>query len=124
MAGLLALLIIAGLIFWLLWYLFVRSILWVAQPLIEHFENKEAEKFMVEEVEAEEPKIEKRKVKIVLEGLDKPIHLPETLLQKAQTKPQKLPNTNLWIYKDYIFSSTPTPEKIKEIFGEERAKSS
>ena len=47
---------------------------------------------------------------------DKPIHLSKSLLQKAQKEPQKLGNTNLWIYKDRIFSSMPTEEKMNGTF--------
>lgn len=55
-------------------------------------------------------KAPKKKVKITLENLNKPIHLSKSILQKAQKEPQSLPNANLWIYKDYIFSSKPTKE--------------
>ena len=117
---LLALLLIADLFFWLIWYLFFRSILWVAEPLIKHFEDREAERFMVEDLEEEDINLEsisKNKVKVTIKDFDNSIHLPKFLLQKAQKEPQKLPKTNLWIYKDYIFSSKPTEEKIKGIFG-------
>ena len=95
---------------------FFKSVLWVAEPLIEHFEKKEAEQFTVEECEdkADLDKITDKKVKVILKDFEKPIPLSKSLLQKAQKEPQKLPNTNLWIYKDYIFSSQ---EKIKNKFG-------
>jgi len=123
MFGLLALLLIVGLFLYLIWYLFFRSILWVAEPLIEHFENKEAERFSIEDIDKDEfddndlEGISKNKVKVTIKDFDKPIHLSRSLLQKAQKDPQKLTNTNLWIYKDHIFSSKPTEEKMKEAFG-------
>ncbi len=60
--------------------------------------------------------IPKNKVKVSLKDFGKPIHLPKSLLEKAKKEPQKLANTNLWIYKDHIFSSKPTQERIKELF--------
>jgi hypothetical protein len=41
MASLLALILIAGLFLFLIWYFFYRSVLWAAEPLIKHFENRE-----------------------------------------------------------------------------------
>lgn len=111
MAGLIALLLFIGLFLYLIWYLFFRSVLWVVEPLIEYFENREAERFVVEEDG-------RSKVKVTIKDFDKPIHLSKSLLQKAQTEPQRLGNTNLWVLKDYIFASKPTEEKIKEIFEE------
>jgi len=122
MAGILALLLIAGLFLWLIWYLFFRSLLWVAEPLIKHFEDREAERFTIEDINKDEfddrdlEDIPKGKVKVTIKDFDKPIHLSKSLLQKAQNQPQKLVNTNLWIYKDHIFSSRPTEEGIKEVF--------
>jgi len=49
MASILALLLIAGLFLYLIWYLFFRSVLWVAEPLIKHFEDRQAERFTAEE---------------------------------------------------------------------------
>jgi len=124
MAGLFVLLLLAGLFLWLIWYLFFRSILWVAEPLIEHFENKEAERFSIEDIDKDEfddadlESIPESKVKVNIKDFDKPIHLSKSLLQKAQREPQKLANTNLWIYKDCIFSSKPTEEKMKKISRE------
>lgn len=111
MAGLLVLLILTGLFLWLIWYLFFRSLLWVAEPSIEYFENREVEKFTIEDDSG-------IKAKVSLEGFDKPVHLPKSILQKAQKEPQKISKTNFWIYKDYIFPSKPTEEKIKEVFKE------
>jgi biopolymer transport protein ExbB/TolQ len=122
MAGLLALLILAGLFIWLIWYLFFRSVLWVAEPLIEYFKDKEAEQFSIEDIGKDEfddsdlESIPKNKVKVTIKDFSKLIHLSKTLLKKAQKQPQKLGNSNLWIYKDYIFNSKPTQERIKEIF--------
>jgi hypothetical protein len=121
MAGLLVLLLIAGLFLWLIWYIFFRSVLWVAEPLIKHFENREAERFIVEDFEEESledielDQIPKNKVRISIKDFDKPVHLPRSLLQKAKKEPQKLANTNLWIYKNYIFPSKPSEERIKEL---------
>jgi hypothetical protein len=42
MLNLLLLLLIAGLIIYLIGYLFFRSLLWVIEPLIEYFEKKKA----------------------------------------------------------------------------------
>jgi hypothetical protein len=126
MVGLLTFLLIVGLFLYLIWYFFFRSILWVAEPLIKHFESREAEKFIVEDLEEENmenidlEKIPKNKVKLTLKDFDKPIHLSKSLLEKARKEPQKIPNINLWVYRDYIFPTKPTTEKIKEIFGEER----
>jgi hypothetical protein len=124
MASLFALILIAGLFVFLLWHLFYRSLLWVAEPFIKHFENREAERFMVEDFEEESledidlDQIPKNKVKVSLKDFDKPIHLPKSLLEKAKKEPQKLANTNLWIYKEYIFPSQPTEEKLREVFGQ------
>lgn len=121
MAGILALLLIGGLFLWLIWYLFFRSVLWVAEPLIEYFEDKEAERFSIEDIDKDEfddsdlENIPKSKVKVTIKDFDKPIHLSKSLLQKAQKEPQKLSNTNLWIYKDHIFNSKPTEDKIKRM---------
>jgi hypothetical protein len=128
MAGLLALLLLAGIFFYLIWYFFYRSVLWVAEPLIEYFENREAERFIVEDFGEESledidlGQIHKNKVKISIKDFDKPIHLSKSLLQKAKKEPQKLAGTNLWIYKDYIFSIKPTEGKLKEIFGDKEEK--
>jgi hypothetical protein len=111
MISLLTFLIIIGLFFYFIWFLFFRSLLWVAEPLIEYFESRETGRLIVEDDSGV-------KAKVTLEGLDKPIHLPKSILKKAEIEPQKLPNTTLWIYKDYIFSSKPTEEKLKEIFEE------
>jgi len=124
MSSLLALLLIAGLFLWIIWYLFFRSLVWVAEPLIEYFEGREAEQFSIAEIDKDEfddsdlESIPKSKVKVTIKDFDKPIHLSKTLLQKAQKQPQKLANTNLWIYKDHIFNSKPTEERIKEMFSE------
>jgi hypothetical protein len=64
--------------------------------------------------------IPKNKVKVSLKDFDKPIHLPKSLLEKAKREPQKLANANLWIYKDYIFPTQPTEEKLREILVEEK----
>lgn len=122
--GLLILLLIAGLILFLLWYLFIRSILWVFQPLIEYMEGKEAEKFVIEGFEKEKledidlEKVRKNKVKILLTHFDGYVSVPKPILQKAKKEPRRLPGTNLWVYKDFVVSFKPTEEKIKEIFGE------
>ena len=110
------LLIFVGLFFWFVWYLFFRSLLWVAEPLIEYFESREAERFSIEDIDKDEfeeadlESIPKSKVKVTIKDFDKPIHLSKTLLQKAQKKPQKLGNTNLWIYKNHIYSHKPEVE--------------
>ncbi len=49
MTSLFALILIAGLFLFLIWYFFYKSLLWAAEPLIKHFENGEAERFMVED---------------------------------------------------------------------------
>lgn len=124
MAGILTLLLIAGLFLWLLWYLFFRSVLWVAEPLIEYFEGRKAERFSIEDIEKDEfddadlENIPKSKVKVTIKDFDKPIHLSKSLLQKAQKEPQKLSKTSLWIYKDYIFPIKPSEERLKEMSGE------
>jgi biopolymer transport protein ExbB/TolQ len=51
MAGILVLLLIAGLFLWLIWYLFFRSLLWVAEPLIEYFEGRKAKRFSIEDID-------------------------------------------------------------------------
>jgi hypothetical protein len=43
-------------------------------------------------------------------------------LEKAKKEPQKLANTNLWIYKDYISPTKPTEGKLKKILGEKKEK--
>ena len=109
-------LLFLALILYLLGYLFFRSLLWVAEPLIEYFQDREAERFSIEDIDKNEfddadlETIPKNKVKITIKDFDKPIHLSKTLLQKAQKKPQKLGNTNLWIYKDHIYSHKPEVE--------------
>ena len=124
MTSLFALILIAGLFLFLIWYFFYRSVLWVAESLIKHFENREAERFMVEDFGEESledidlGQIPKNKVKVSLKDFDKPIHLPKSLLEKAKKEPQRLTNTNLWIYKDYIFPTKPTEEKLREVFGQ------
>jgi hypothetical protein len=116
MAGILALLLIAGVFLWLIWYLFFRSILWVAEPLIEYFEGREAERFSIEDIDKDEfddsdlESIPKRKIKVTIKDFDKPMHLSKSLLKKAQKQPQKLGNTDLWIYKDYIYSYKPNED--------------
>ena len=116
MVGLLALLLFISLFIYLIWYIFFRSVLWVAEPLIEYFESREAERFWIEDIDKDEfddsdlESIPKSKVKITLKDFDKPIHLSKILLQKAQKQPQKLGNTNLWIYKDHIYSYKPKAE--------------
>ena len=62
--------------------------------------------------------IPKNKVKVSIKDFDKPIHLPKSLLEKAKKEPQRLANTSLWIYKDYIFPSQPAEEKLREVFGQ------
>lgn len=114
-------LIFTGLFLWLIWYLFFRSVFWVAAPLIEYFKDREAERFSLEDIEQDEfdendlEGIPKSKVKITVKDFDKPIHLSKSLLQKAQKEPQKLVTTNLWIYKDYIFGTKPSHKRVKEI---------
>jgi len=121
MGSLLVLILTTGLFLYLIWYLFFRSVLWVAEPLIKHFEDREAERFMVEGFEEESfedidlGRIPKNKVRVTIEDFDKPISLPKSLLEKAKKGPQKLANTNLWVYKDYIFSSKPTEDKLREL---------
>ena len=116
MVELLAIILIIGLFLWFLWYLFFRSILWVAQPLIEYFEDKDAEQFSIEDIGKDEfddsdlESIPKSKVKVTIKNFDKPIHLSKSLLQKAQKQPQKLANTNLWFYKDHIYSNKPSAD--------------
>jgi len=116
MVGILALLLIIGLLLWFIWYLFFRSLLWIAEPLIEYFESREVERFSIEDIDKDKfddndlESIPKSKVKITIEGFDKTIHLSKILLQKAQKQPQKLGNTNLWIYKDHIYSYKPKAE--------------
>jgi len=112
---LIILLLVAGLLIYLIWYLFFRSLLWVCEPLVEYIKDREVEKFDVADINEDEAA---DKVEITITSLAEPIHIPKPILQKAQKEPQKLPKTNLWIYKDYIFSSKPTEEKIKEMFGE------
>jgi hypothetical protein len=111
MVGIVAFLLFDSLFLYFIWYLFFCSLLWVAEPLIEYFEGRETGRLIVEDDSGV-------KAKVTLEGLDKPIHLHKSILKKAEREPQKLPKTNLWIYKDYIFSSKPTEEKLKEIFEE------
>ena len=124
MVGILTLLLIVGLFLWFIWYLFFRSVLWVAEPLIDYFEGREAERFSIDDIDKDEfddndlENIPKNKVKIAIRDFDKPIHLSRSFLQKAQKEPQKINNTNLWIYRNYIFSSKPTKEKIMETFQE------
>jgi len=119
MGGLVELFLIGGLLLWLIWYLFFRSLLWAAEPLIEYFESREVERFLIEDIDKNKfddsdlESIPKSKVKVTLKDFNKPIHLSKTLLQKAQKQPQKLGNTNLWIYKDHIFSSKPVTEKTE-----------
>jgi len=116
MVGLLALLLFISLFIYLIWYIFFRSVLWVAEPLIEYFESREAERFWIEDIDKDEfddsdlESIPKSKLKVTLKDFDKPIHLSKTLLKKAQKQPQKLGNTNLWIYKDHIYSYKPKVE--------------
>jgi len=116
MVSLLALLLTIGLLLWFIWYIFFRSVLWVAEPLIEYFEGREAERFWIEDIDKDEfndsdlESIPKSKLKVTIKGFDKPIHLSKTLLRKAQKQPQKLANTNLWIYKDHIYSYKPKVE--------------
>jgi len=104
------------LIIYLLGYLFFRSLLWVAEPLIEYFESRKAERFSIEDIDKDEfddsdlESIPKSKLKVTLKDFDKPIYLSKSLLQKAQKQPQKLGNTNLWIYKDHIYSYKPNVE--------------
>jgi hypothetical protein len=111
-----SLLIFVGLFSWFIWYLFFRSLLWVVEPLIEYFEVRDAERFSIEDIDKDEfddsdvESIPKSKVKITIKDFDKPIYLSKTLLQKAQKQPQKLGNTNLWIYKDHIHSYKPNVE--------------
>ena len=113
MSGILILFLFLGLILYLLGYIFFRSVLWVAEPLIEYFEGREAERFWIEDIDKDEfndsdlESIPKSKLKVTIKGFDKPIHLSKTLLRKAQKQPQKLANTNLWIYKDHIYSNKP-----------------
>ncbi|MDP8263690.1 MAG: hypothetical protein P9M13_10380 [Candidatus Ancaeobacter aquaticus] len=182
------LILIAVLILYILYKIYMRTVEWILEPLSEYMQDKDAERFAVNEREDEDdeeqvelpralrnkkdqlihticncPKCKKKtayydpkikrtrctscewvdmidsemtleqyyncyhslidkselveKAEVVLDGLDKPVYLPKSLLEKAKKKPQKLPNSNLWIYKDYIFSCRPTGEKIKEIFG-------
>ena len=54
MTGILALLLVAGLFLWFIWYLFFRSVLWVAKPLIEYFEGRKAERFSIEDIGKDE----------------------------------------------------------------------
>ena len=116
MVGLLALLLFISLFIYLIWYIFFRSVLWVAEPLIEYFEGRETERFWIEDIDKDEfddndlESIPKSKLKVTLKGFDKPIYLAKSLLRKAQKQPQKLGNTNLWIYKDHIYSYKPNVE--------------
>jgi len=116
MVALLVLIITIGLFIYLIWYLFFRSLLWVAEPLIKYFESRKAKRFSIEDIDKNEfddadlESIPKSKVKVTIKDFDKPIHLSKTLLQKAQKKPQKLGNTNLWIYKNHIYSHKPEVE--------------
>ena len=116
MVSLLVFLLIIGLLLWFIWYLFFRSLLWVAEPLIEYFEGREAERFSIEDIDKDEfddtdlESIPKSKLKVTIKGFDKPIYLAKSLLRKAQKQPQKLGNTNLWIYKDHIYSYKPNVE--------------
>ena len=111
----LIILLVAGSLIYLIWYVFFRSLLWVCEPLVEYMKDREAEKFAAKDIDESDAT---DKVEITITSLAEPIHIPKPILQKAQKEPQKLPKTNLWVYKDYIFSSKPTKEKIKEMFGE------
>ena len=121
--GLFILLLIAGLLIYLIWYLFFRSVLWVCEPLIEYMKDREAERFAVKDIDKDEleeadlEEIPRSRVEIIITSIAEPMHIPKSILQKAQKEPQKLPSTKLWVYKNYIFSSMPTKEKIEEMFG-------
>jgi len=119
MANSLVILLFIGLIIYFIWYFFIRSILWAAEPLIKYFESREAERFSIEDIDKDWfddndlENIPKSKVKVTIKDFNKPIYLSKTLLQMAQKEPQKLANTNLWIYKVHIFTSRPIEEKTK-----------
>ena len=42
--GLIVLFIVAGAFLWLLWYLFVKSVVWVFEPITKYVDNKDNER--------------------------------------------------------------------------------
>lgn len=48
--GAIMFLIAVGITLWFTWRLFVKSILWVAEPITEYFDNKEKERIKFENV--------------------------------------------------------------------------
>ena len=75
MVSLLALLLTIGLLLWFIWYLFFRSLLWIAEPLIKYFESRKAERFSIEDIDKDEfddsdlESIPKSKLKVTLKDL-------------------------------------------------------
>lgn len=118
--GLLVFLIIAGLFLWLICYLFYRTLVWVFEPLVEYMEGREAERFIIEEIDKDEfddsdiEKIPKKKLNITIKSFDGFVPVPKSILKKAQKEPQKLPGTNLWVYKNEVLSSKPTKENLEK----------
>ena len=68
MASLLLLLIMGGLVFWGLWYLFVRSVVWVFEPVIQYFQRGEE---TGDSIENDVPKEKPRKAIFTISSIQK-----------------------------------------------------
>jgi len=123
MEGLIFLLIVAGLIVWLFCYIFYKTLIWVIRPLFE--DTKDAK---VENIETDdgfnEGKIKidddfsSPTVKITKVNFGKSFEIPRSLYEDACYKPQKLPGSNLWIYRDSVLSSKSAKKKLSEVSRE------
>ncbi len=101
----LPLVLISGLILWLGLWIFYKTLLWTVKPLTQYMEERAEERFAVEDFEAGS---DKDKVQIILKDLDRSVYLPKDIYEKAQTEPQNIPDTTLWIYKDSISKNKPS----------------
>ena len=111
--GTIILILIAALILYVLYKIYMRTVEWVLEPLEEYMKDKEFEKVVVEEKDNDGNAI------IIVEDIDKPVHIPKFIVKKSQNKPMKLSKTNLWLYKDYIFPCRPTSEQMFDLFGKQ-----
>jgi hypothetical protein len=111
MLFLIILLLISGLILFIMYKIALHTILWVAEPLVKHLDEKEHAE---QQFRTEMSKIPGQ-LKILIDGYEKSFRVSKQQYDLAQVSPQQLRDTNVWIYKNHIFAHMPTIEEIRRI---------
>ena len=111
--GIIFLLLIVIGIPWLLWYLFIRSVIWVLEPVTNYLKEKDQEKFTIQN---QTPTT----ITIIIQNLGSSIDIPKPIFDRAQHKPSKLSGSDLWIYKDSIMNFKGARDKLADILKEDQ----